>query len=312
MSHERVPPDEADIPDDIPCGDGVIEVWTEDGEWYGADEHGEFSLTTGSPHPVTADELQYEPCNCVLKFTFKRYGERRYCTGMAGSNFGLDFDTCKHHKCRRHKDFMKSQAEKFVHGAFAQSHESLYQFMAPHKRLIANELYKSLLSQSKFEFNEELIDLEVNVSDTSFGGENDTLVMKHPIPNDHKIQCKALWFAALDFISMESMREEQFREAAESENVDAVGERWTVVAAGEDGPVYDKDEHHLNLPLSRLQKDYRRHLEFGGVLTEEDDTMMGGGQREYVLEVVPDETDVAPEAKRTESSPVMDIAPDDE
>lgn len=312
MSHERIPPEDADIPDDVPVGDGVDVVWKEDGDWYGADDHGEFKLPSGSPHPVDPDDLKYDPCNCVLKYTFERYGERRFCTGMSGSNFNLDFDTCKHHKSRHSENYMKAQAELFKHGAFAQDHESIYQFMEPHKRVVANELYKSLIDQSRFTFNEEIVDLEIDVTDVQFGGENDTLVMKHPLPEDNVMQCKALWFAALDFVSMESMREEQFREAFENENVDAVGERWTVVAAGEDGPVYDKDEHHLNLPISRLQKDYRRHLEFGGVLDSEDDSI-AGGEREYILEVMPDDSStVTPEAKRTESSPVMDVEPDDE
>lgn len=311
MSHERVHPDEADVPDGTPLGPGVEKVWVEDGEWYGSDDHGEFKLTTGSSHPVDPSDLKYDPCNCVLKYTFKRYGERRFCTGMSGSNFGLDFDTCKHHRAREHEDFMKAQAEKFKHGAFAQSHESIYQYMEPHKRVIANELYKSLVSQSRFNFDEDIVDLNIDVSNVPFGGENDTLVMKHPVPENNEIQCKALWFAALDFMSMQDMREEQFREAFDNENVDSVGERWTVVASGDSGPVYDKDEHHLNLPISRLQKDYKQHLEFGGVLSEDEDSVISS-EREYVLEVVPDDSStIPPETKQTESSPVMDVTPDD-
>jgi len=313
----RLPPEDADIPDDVPLGDGVDEVWVEDDEWYGSDSHGEFRLRTGSPEPVTEEEVGYRVCNCVVKFTFDRYGERRYCTGYAAG------DTCRHHRVRTNENIMKARADKFETGAKAKSHENTFQFMDTHKKIVANDLYKSLIAESDYDFETNIEELEISASDASFVPDDvDTLVLEHPLPNNHEVRCKALWYAALDFVTMESIREEQFRTAFEQSNDPdvaansvAVGERWQVVASGEEGAVEDKGEHHLNLPLSRISKDYERNLTFGGVHVEDaDNDASDMSERDWHLTVEVDEEESAPEATMgipDESSPLEDVTPDE-
>lgn len=287
------------------------------------DEHGDYDPDAGEPHPIDPDEVPYEPCNAVLKYTWKRYGERRYCSGMAVSNFGdaANYehpDFCKHHQSRaalmkKHEDDMKT-------GAHSKSHQHTFDYMPPHKKLIANDLYKSLLKESTYDFEEESVELEVDVSDSDFAGpEVDTLVLDHPVPDEHEIRGKALWHAALDFVTMESIKQEQFRVAAQEAGPEggplAVGETTSVVTVTEDGrEVEDRDEHHLNLPLSRITKHYKEHMKFGGVKYDTDDKQSAMGRREWVAVVEPDEPAQQPEARSgDDQSPMAELdVPDHE
>lgn len=284
------------------------------------DEHGQYMPDAGSTHPVEPEN--YDACNAVLRHTWSRYGERRYCTGMAVSNFGDEAnyehpEFCKHHQSRA--ELMKRHEDALKTGAHAKSHEHQFQHLQPHEQLLANDLYKSLLAESTYDFDVEDVELEIGVEDDDFGGtEVDAIVLDHPVPTADESQPRsmrmtALWFAALDFIAMNSIREEQFRVAAEESYEGrslAVGERTTKIS-GEDGPIEVTDEHHLNLPLSRLQKDYERHLDFGGVEHTEDDEG-GVDDREWVVEVVGAEPAPQPEADTSDdASPLHDTVSED-
>jgi hypothetical protein len=278
-----------------------------------SDEHGEYDPDAGSPHPVDPDEVNYEPCNAVLKYTFERYGERRYCSGMAVSNFGdaANYEHpqfCKHHQGRA--VLMKQHEDNFKTGAHSKSHKHTFQYLPPHKQLIANDLYKSLLNESTYNFETEHKEMEIDVSDDDFAPDADVLVLDHPVPTEHRIRGKALWHAALDFITMESIKEEQFRVAAEEthEGRDlAIGETVSVVSVTEDGrEITDTEEHHLNLPLSRMTKHYKEHMKFGGVEYDGDEESGSMGQREWVAVVQPDEPEPAPEATG-QQAPVAEI-----
>jgi hypothetical protein len=284
------------------------------------DEHGEYDPDAGSPHPLDEDEVGYEPCNAVLRHTWSRYGERRYCAGMAVGNFGdaANYehpDFCKHHQSRA--SLMKRHEEDLKTGAHSKSHEHVFQYLPPHKQLLANDLYKSLVAESSYDFEAESVELEVDASDHDFGADADVIVLDHPVPNDYEMRATALWFAALDFVQMESIKEEQFRVAFEEDGPRggdlAVGERVKVVSVTEDGRrIEDRDEHHLNLPLSRLQKDYERHLSFGGVEGDADgDDEMGRDEWVVEFDMTGGEADVQPEAKSSDSSPLHDVGDDD-
>lgn len=284
------------------------------------DEHGEYKPDAGSPHPVESDDVGYEPCNAVLKYTFERYGERRYCTGMAVSNFGdaanYDHpDFCKHHQARA--ALMKQHEDSFKTGAHSKSHKHLFQHLPPHKQLIANDLYKSLLGESSYDFETEETTIEIDVEDSDFAPDADVLVLDHPVPTEHEIRGKALWFAALDFITMENIREEQFRVAAEETHEGrslAIGERVKTVTVTEDGrEIEDTDEHHLNLPLSRIQKDYEQHMKFGGVEYDPEGDNGDMSEREWVAVV--DEPEPEPESTSADDAAIGEIEvpePDDE
>lgn len=270
-------------------GPGVEEVWYDesDGRWWGSDEHGEFPLLAGSPYPVEKGSwnefkekrIKYHPCGRVLKFTLERYGEKRYCTGISSS----PEDTCKHHKSRLNMD--EQQKENFKTGAFTESYDAIFEYLPPHKQVMANELYRSLIEESTYDFGERLAEREIDTSE--WEGLGDSVTILHPIPTDHEVRCMALWFAALDFMVMQNIRQEQFKVAAQ-EGL-AVGEK-EFERESEAGQVYTVvDEHHLNLPLSRVQKDYAHHLKFGGVVVEDEAQKAEMTEREWVIEIRPDE-----------------------
>lgn len=276
------------------------------------DEYGEYDSDAGSPHPVTEGEMGYIPCNAVLKHTWSRYGERRYCKAMAMKNFVDDGSRfCKQHKAREH--LMKQHAEDLKTGAYAKSHKHTFQYLPPHKQIMANDLYESLLEESTYDYETETKEIEIDISDKDFGGDEvDTLVISHKVPvGTHRVRAKALWFAALDFVSMESIREEQFRVAAEESHDGrklTVGEREKVVSVTDYGlEVRDVDEHHLNLPLSRLQKDYERHMKFGGVEYDVEGSDGDMTTREWVVSIEPEEPEIQPEAQPHDSPEITEI-----
>jgi hypothetical protein len=289
------------------------------------DEFGQYNPDAGSPHPIDPDDVSYTPCNAVLRHTWSRYGERRYCSALALENFHKHGEAeqyehpefCRHHQSRA--SLMEQHEENFKTGAYAKSHEHTFQRLPPHKQVLANDLYKSLLTESTYNFETEAVELNVDVENHDFAGpEVDTLILDHPIPTDKAIRGKALWHAALDFITMESIREEQFRVAAEETSPDgrslAIGETTTIVTVTDEGrEVRDTEEHHLNLPLSRIQSNYQEHLKFGGVQYDTDDGETSSmGAREWVAVVGPEE-DAQPETKSSDGSPLDDIEmPDNE
>lgn len=276
------------------------------------DEYGEYPVDAGSPHPVDPDH--YIACNATLRHTWSRYGERRYCTAMAVENFKPDEGSqfCRQHKGREH--IMKVHEDNFKTGATVKNHDRIFKLMEPSKKIAANDLYKSLLTASTYDFDTEEAQLESDISDDEFGGEDaDTLVLDHPVPTKHEIRCKALWFVALDFMVMENIREQQFKTAVE-DGV-AVGERMSTVAVTDDGrEIEDVDEHHLNLALSRIQKDYEEHLEFGGVPIEGGSDDGGMTEREWVIEVHNDEKEAISDTydAKNDTSPLNEIEPPEE
>lgn len=270
-----------------------METFTRDGEEWARDEHGEFRLSAGSPEPFDEDELSYQPCNAVLKFTMERYGEVRYCGGMARCNFNPDeSNRCKHHKGR--DNIMAQHHEAFSTGAFVKSYTSLFDKMKPHKRVIAIEMFRNLLAESRYDFECEDVPETVDTSNVDWH-DGDEVVVQFPVPKEHETRGKALWFATLEFIKVENIQQKMFEDAMRPEN-GTTGEREVVVTATEHGKITDMGEHHLNLPLSRIIKDHKNLLNMGGVNLDNDDS--AGGEtvaRQWVVEM--DEPDHKPEAE---------------
>lgn len=283
------------------------------------DDHGEYNPNAGYHRPVEKGEtitkngeektINWKPCNAVLKYTMERYGEKRYCLAMAKDNFkGQEGDHCKHHQARvetlqqRHQDSVK-------HGAHVKSAQRLFEYLEPHKQIIAVDLFESLLEESRFEFEVDTVAHVINTSDSSFTDEDEVYV-SFPIPTVKTNRAKALWFAALDFIVMENIREEQFRVAAEEDL--AIGEKEFEREA-ESGEVYTVvDEHHLNLDLSRIQKNYKEHMRFGGVSLDGDGEAASLTAREWTVSLeAPTETG-EPEGYQTDGNPMDNIDIPDE
>lgn len=273
-----------ECPYDVPDG---VETFEKNGEWWGKDEHGEFPLDAGSTYPLDReiDDLKYEPCNAVLKFTYERYGETRYCRAMAESNFKGDdgSEFCKHHKSR--EALRMQNQENFKTGAFVQSYGNLYKYFPPEKKVVAIEMFNDLLEQSKYDFEVTKVDEEIDLTDANWFDE-DYVTVSFPLPTKNVTRSKALWFAALNFMQMESINEQLFAEAFE--NNLAVGEKEGVVASTEQGPIYDTMEHHLNLPMNRLVNAYSKHLAFGGVDFEKESESTTNVENNWVVFDGPD------------------------
>lgn len=287
-----------------------------DGEWWASDEHGEFRLEAGRPDKPPWDDLEYDRCGAVLKFTYKRYGEKRYCTALAVQCFSRSKyeypEFCKHHQNRR--VLMDHAEERYKTGAFVASYKNIYQFLSAHKQIVAIDLYRSLLEQSVHQFDETEVDFSIDASDSEVF-DVDEIPVAFPIPEEKTIQAKALWFASLDFIRMQDIHEEQFRVAAEETEPKsgrplAIGEKAFEKETESGEKVTIVDEHHLNLPLSRIQKDYERHLKFGGIeLDQTGEESAPMSEREWVLEIHPDPDEgMEPEAVR-EVAPIDEIEP---
>lgn len=285
-------PDEDEIVD-VPSVDYI--VFYSEGDWYAEDEHGQFRLQAGHRVPPEEKDLDYEPCGALLKHSYERYGEKRYCGKLADTNFTNVTDDstgyCKIHQ--NHAALDEQHMKNAKHLAFVESREDIFDYLSPHERVLAVETFKSLLNESKYDYESETNDLTIETDeDTVFNGQ--TVEMKFPVPTEKTARAKALWFAALDYVRMENILEEQFRVAAEETGPDGepltVGEKSKVVTVtDEEQVIEDTDEHHLNLPLSRIQKDYERHLEVGGVEHDGTEDASQEEAREWVLTVEGDE-----------------------
>lgn len=300
---EQLPP----VPDHGPA---VQEIWydetDDDGYWYGSDDYGEFRLDGGSPEPLDDSDLKYEPCNAILKFTEERYGERRFCKAMSGDNFNQDYSTCRRHKGQ--EKLLETRGDKMTTGAHAASHRNRFKFMDPHEQVITNDLYESLVDQSAFDFDLQYVELQIDVSDDSFGGDTELMTLEHPVPRDNEVRCKALWHAAIDFAIIDMMRDKQFKDAFEDST--SVGERESVVAVTDEGEtIYDEEEHHLNLPISRLQRNYKEYLSFGGVTHDVPESMENDTvSTEWHVDITPQDSapsDLTDAAEETTASKMI-------
>lgn len=212
-------------------------------------------------------------------------------------------------------DYVKE--EQAQHLAFAQSFETLFDYLDAHKKVLAVKMFESLMVESDYDYELTRVEKEFDVSDNELFEGAEVAVIEFPVPTEREVRAKSLWFASLNYVQMESIMEEQFRVAAEEEGPDgeplAMGERTTIVTVTDEGrTIEDKEEHHLNLPLSRIQKDYERHLEVGGVTTDTDDKVSDGEARQWIMAVEQDQSDPAPEATAKDKNPMTSIDTPDE
>ena len=259
-----------------------VEVFERKGELWGRDRYGEFKLTTGTPEVPDDEDYNYKPCKAVLKFTHQRYGEVRYCTGMAASNFGQESDRCKHHKGR--DNLMELHRDSYETGAFVHSYVVMFDKMEPHKRIVCINMFRDFLEQSIYDFEVEEVLEMIDTSSVDWT-EQDEVTMQFPVPTINTNRAKYLWVATLEWIKAENIEEQLFADAMDDGT--GVGEREVVVTVTEDGyEITDMDEHHLNLPLSRVIKDHKNLLEMGGVdITTSDGDSVTVTEREWVVDL---------------------------
>jgi len=245
------------------------------------DEHGEYNLSGGSPEPPEDDEYSYDVCGATLKYWRSRYGEKRYCKGMAKSNFYSEDDDdyseyCKHHVQR--EDIRQQHKDSMTHGVYSQSYKSFAAKLSIEKYLLAVELFKDLREMSVYDFESETVVHERDASDCEWMDEA-AITIEFPVATQNRPQEKSLWRAACSMLMMESIDKQRFADAAADDDL-AVGERKKVVSVTEDGrKIKDKAEHHLNIPMSRATDTFADNMQFGGVpmeSPEDADNAVGG------------------------------------
>jgi len=266
------------VPDDV-------YLFKSDGEIWGKDDHGEFKIK-----PMAgSDEPRDDRCGWTMKYTMERYGQMRYCTAMPESTF-LGEDGSKY--CRHHKSaekLMERAEELFEHGYFSTNFVNFAEKLDPEKFLFAVEMFGGLVEMSTHEFEVVEKERDIDATDSTLIAE-DTVSVGLPIPTNDMLMMQAneLWTAALKEVMSQNMSEAIFSEGMEKQSVAA--------SEGMEGQITDTitepEEHHLHLPLSRVAKDIKNHLENGGVAIDDDDGGVVTFQKnDYTLDVSPSETD---------------------
>jgi hypothetical protein len=284
----------AELPPSVPDD---INLYVKNGKIFGEDEHGEFAVKPmrGSPVPPNPDEYKYDPCGCVLKFTWDRYGEVRYCEAMSGDNFNLDFSTCKHHKGQ--EILMEKTYDLFEHGYFSSNYVSFSKRLAPEKFLFAVEMVGGLFEISDLDFNIEHAEREIDTSESDLI-EDDAVAVELPIPQNETVSMQAneLWMAALKEVMQQNMSEVVFTDGMSQETLAAS----TDIEGTFTDTITESAEHHLHLPLSRVAKDIKEHIKNGGVDLDDDN---GGAvtfeKNDYTLDVKPSEADEGEDIRNT-------------
>lgn len=264
-----------------------IELFKRGDEIHGRDEHGEFQIK-----PMAGTETPQEGrCGVPLKFYETRYGQIRYCGGLPVGRFNQtqydNQDFCKHHQSR--KAIMERAYEMFEHGYFATNYINFAKSLSAPKFLFAVEMVGGLFELSKHEFDPAIETREIDSSDSDII-EEDSVSVDLPIPTNEtvSVQANELWTAALKQVMTQNMQEAVFK--------DGMSKKTLTASSDMEGQItdthYEMTEHHLHLPLSRVAKDIKNHLENGGVLLDDDDSGVVTFQKnDYTLDVRPQKND---------------------
>lgn len=226
-------------------------------------------------NPYQGSQSQVEGrCNAPLTNWAERYGEMRYCTAMPESAFiedGRDF--CKHHKSRAdlHANAMTRAKELLKHGMYAQSIRHVFESLGPWEKVIALGLYDSYLTESTYDFDAQFEAFTVDFAESdrvlpievaAQVDADDTMSVDVPVPQAHAVRAFALYRAAI--ADMKTSLAD--REVLGGDDDEAAMEREVVETVTDEGrAITDLDEHHLNLAISRVDKDREKLLSFGGV-----------------------------------------------
>jgi hypothetical protein len=273
------------------------------------DEYGEYNPLAGSPEPVDGR------CNALLDHWRSRYGEKRYCTQYPQTHFQrddwdapLEAHFCNHHSKRANVRMRAKEA--LQHGLFTKTREHLYDKLEPMDKLLCHALHESLLAESTFEFAEEFEEREFDFSESNsvpeFTDADGTVTIKIPRATEHIDRSQILWCAAVD--SMKMMKANA-KIAADEMEVEST-EHAQLTSPTDDNPsqhyktIVEKNEHHLNLAYSRLVKDRKELLSYGGVVTgteaDEEDSSL----------VLEDFTTIEADPEAVDGSGMLDIEAD--
>lgn len=260
---------ESDIADDIDADAITSEKWI--------DSTGRpFNPESGSQTPTDGR------CNAVLRRYEERYGEYRYCGQYPASKFNHDVD---HDYCNTHEQRadLNAQAEEVMQtGMASRSRDHIYRKLPDWQRLYIYGLHEGLMGQSTFEFAPEYEVKEFDFSDCPFnprisGQEGPQYLIEVPHATENIDRELALWAAAVDGTKMELANAEI---AAEEMTVEKK-EHAQLTSPTENDPTQEWKtletlvEHPLNMAYSRVLKDRKKLLKYGGIVVEgetSDDT----------------------------------------
>lgn len=231
------------------------------------DERGiPYDPTAGSRTPTDGR------CNAVLRHYEHRYGEYRYCAQLPKSHFtdGIEHDYCTVHDGRHNLD---ANAESVMQsGMAAKSRDHVYRKLDDWKRLYIYGLFEGLMGASTYEFAPEYEFSEFDFSDAPFepdirGQDGPQYLIEVPHATENLDREVALWAASVDGVKMElanaelieaemSVESTEFAQLTSPTDTDPTQEFRTLETI---------EEHPLNTAYSRVIKDRKKLLKYGGI-----------------------------------------------
>lgn len=246
----------------------------DNGEYYraGFDPYGRPIDPTGNSfNPWAGSEEPTEGrCNSTLNKWEIRYGKRRYCGSWPSKETGV----CKNHQNRiteeNAKEYQMKASHVVEHGLFSRSLENFYSHIEPDRQIYVWGLFDDLIDDSIFDFQCEYREITIDCSDTDavpdeFKDEDGLVELEVPNPSEHRDRAMSLWLAAIDRVKMINANAQILSEGVGIPKTVAAG----MTEFGEEWRIEEEQEHHLNLPYSRLTRDIQEMLEYGGVGVDE-------------------------------------------
>jgi hypothetical protein len=252
----------ADLADSVDAGDIDTDRWVDSNGYP-------YNPEAGSRSP------QDGRCNAVLTNYAERYGERRYCGALPMAEIGADVD---HGRCNNHaaqaQDATTAE-EMLQHGAASKSRDHTYRGLDPWDKLLVHGVHESLLGDSTFDFApaHELKEFDFTNADIEpRSGHVDGSVYRFSVAHatQHIDRAMALWAAAVDGVKMMNVNAEIAEDAMSVESV----EQAQLTSPTEADPTQEfrtietLKEHPLNLAYSRLARDRKELLQYGGVVVD--------------------------------------------
>lgn len=245
------------------------------------DEYGQYDTDAGGT------EREEGLCNAPLRHWKSRYGEPRFCRRLPHKKFddSVDHDYCNIHSGRVNIDM--NAEELLQHGFFTETVDHHVHHLDPWRRVFVHGTFEVLMGDSRYEFAPEYETKTFDFTDSeivpSQANEDDTLDVEVAYPTDHANRAIVLFIAAADELKMLDMQSRIMEvgdgagmgEVSSTEYADFTSS--TVPGEGGGEPkawqtLEEVSEHHLNLPLSRLVKDHKELLKFGGVEVDGETT----------------------------------------
>ena len=265
------------------------------------DKHGsDYNPLAGNLEPrIDVDHDGY--CNAPLMKWRDRYPDIRYCSVALNAKKGYDL-YCYFHQ--RREKMAKSAEEHLQSGLQVTTMDHLYEKVGPWKKLVGWGTFESLMGESHYDFAPEYQEREFDFSNEDHVpdgvDENQTLEVKCGYPTDHVQPAMALYVAAMQQVQMLSVQPRVMFEGTRPDGTEEgmmetkSVEKAQLTAPTDNDPtqqfrtIETWNEHHLNLPLSRLIKDQPRLLEMGGVTVDPEAEDDGQSMDDIVLEVEAD------------------------